>query len=66
MQGDTMTIVLDILSTFGAAVMLFGVLRPSALNWREGAMGAVANVFAAVSIAWPIARIWATSLGAPL
>jgi hypothetical protein len=58
-----MTYALDILSTFGAAVMLFGVLRPSALNWREGAMGAVANVFAAVSITWPVLRIWTSQIG---
>ena len=43
--------------------MLFGVLRPSALNWREGAMGAVANVFAAVSITWPVLRIWTSQIG---
>jgi hypothetical protein len=66
MQGDTVTIALDILSTFGVAVMLHGVLRPSAANWREGGLGAAANIVAAISLSWPIARIWASSLGAPL
>jgi hypothetical protein len=53
-----MTYALDILSTFGVAVMLHGVLRPSAQGWQQGAVGAAAHVYAALSLAWPVARIW--------
>lgn len=49
---------LDIVSTCGGAVLLTGVLHPDAPNWKKGAMGAVANLIAAISIAWPITRLW--------
>lgn len=53
-----MTTALDIVATAGAAVMLTGVLRSDAPNWRLGAMGAAANVVAALALTWPVIRLW--------
>jgi len=54
--------ILDVVSTLGAAVLLVGVLHPNAPNWEKGIMGALANIIAAISIAWPVTRLWIGAL----